>query len=327
MADIFLSYARGDRDFARTLARCLAGEGWSVWWDDGIETGRSFPLVIGQELSAARCVVVLWSKNSVRSSWVAEEAEDGRQRGIILPIKIDEAPIPIGFRLVQTASLLGWDGKSASQPFRDLAERLRTTILAGPGGEPPFDLTVVDFPLVDTSGTADHKVSATPYLHDFRIRVVSVEPKTSELILLGNRGAYGGAAAHPGTAQNFLTQDRTGNVVASFTLAFDEECDSMVILRPALYAATDSGVTHPAWSVRVLSASSRVLASYSEDLRRSFGDIPARSYEFEAPAFDRITGIQVVSDPRLNGVPFAGFSAVLIERLTLLRHRRDRHSR
>ena len=322
MADIFLSYARDDRDYARSLALCLAGEGWAVWWDDGIQAGRSFPRVIEQELSEARCVVVLWSKNSVRSSWVSEEAEAGRLRGILLPVVIDEAPIPIGFRLVHTASLLGWDRKSASQPFRDLAERLRSTILAGEERESPFDLMVIDFPNVDTTSTSDHKVAAAPYLHEFGIDVVSVEPKTSEVILLGNRGAYAGRAAHPGMAQNFLTQDRTGNTLASFELAFDEECDSIVVTRPALYAATESGVTHPAWSLRVLCASRRVLASYSEGLRRSFGDIPARSYEFEVPAFERIAGIQVLSDPRLEGIPFAGFSAVLIERLTLLRQRK-----
>ncbi len=33
MADIFLSYASADRDWAKRLAAVLAGRGWSVWWD------------------------------------------------------------------------------------------------------------------------------------------------------------------------------------------------------------------------------------------------------------------------------------------------------
>jgi hypothetical protein len=35
-ADIFLSYARGDRQKAESLARALHDAGWSVWWDRSI---------------------------------------------------------------------------------------------------------------------------------------------------------------------------------------------------------------------------------------------------------------------------------------------------
>jgi hypothetical protein len=37
-----------------------------------------------------------------------------------------------------------------------------------------------------------------------------------------------------------------------------------------------------------------------------------------SPAFAPIAALRFDSDPRLNGVPFAGFSAILIERLTLV---------
>jgi hypothetical protein len=32
MADIFLSYASADRDWAQRLAAVLERQGWSVWW-------------------------------------------------------------------------------------------------------------------------------------------------------------------------------------------------------------------------------------------------------------------------------------------------------
>lgn len=61
MADIFLSYAREDREKAEPLARALQEAGWSVWWDRSILPGASYEQVIEHELSSASSVVVLWS--------------------------------------------------------------------------------------------------------------------------------------------------------------------------------------------------------------------------------------------------------------------------
>ena len=46
MADIFISYAKADKDNARMLAEALEDRGWSVWWDSKIPTGREFDDVI-----------------------------------------------------------------------------------------------------------------------------------------------------------------------------------------------------------------------------------------------------------------------------------------
>ena len=67
MADIFISYARVDRERAQALASALDGEGWTVWWDRDIPPGRTFDDVIEEALGAAKCVIVLWSRDSVRS--------------------------------------------------------------------------------------------------------------------------------------------------------------------------------------------------------------------------------------------------------------------
>ena len=49
MADIFLSYAREDRQKAESIARVLRDAGWSVWWDRSILPGSSFEQVIEHE--------------------------------------------------------------------------------------------------------------------------------------------------------------------------------------------------------------------------------------------------------------------------------------
>ena len=80
MADIFISYARADRKNVRPFAEALEKKGWQVWWDLRIRSGSSFDRVIEQALEEARCVIVIWSHNSVKSNWVRAEAGDGLER-------------------------------------------------------------------------------------------------------------------------------------------------------------------------------------------------------------------------------------------------------
>ena len=61
MSDIFISYASQDRDRVQSLVRALEREGWSVWWDRRIPTGRSFDEVIQEALDASKTVVVVWT--------------------------------------------------------------------------------------------------------------------------------------------------------------------------------------------------------------------------------------------------------------------------
>ena len=122
MADIFISYARADRETAQRLADALEHVGWSVWWDPEIPIGRHFEEVIEEQLALAKCVVVLWSRHGVRSRWVRSEAADGRDRDILTPVLLEDVEIPLSCRGIQTADLRGWKGESDHPGFRDLVE-------------------------------------------------------------------------------------------------------------------------------------------------------------------------------------------------------------
>lgn len=125
MSDIFISYARTDRVKAKLLADALARQGWSVWWDRNIPPGRSFDEVIENALDSAKCVIVLWSQQSVSSAWVKTEAGEGARRRILIPVLIENVKVPLEFRRIQTASLLDWQGTSDHDGLGDVLDAVR----------------------------------------------------------------------------------------------------------------------------------------------------------------------------------------------------------
>jgi hypothetical protein len=120
MSDIFISYAREDEPRAEMLAKTLEGRGWSIFWDRTIPIGKTWRQTIGRELNDARCVIVLWSKTSIESGWVQDEADDANRRGVLVPILIEKVEPPMGFRSIQAAHLENWDGTEPTQAFHRL---------------------------------------------------------------------------------------------------------------------------------------------------------------------------------------------------------------
>ena len=123
MADVFLSYARGDRTLAERLAHAIGESGLTVWWDRHIKGGAEFSRDIERQLDAASKVVVLWSKEAVNSRWVRDEAGVAADSGRLVSATIDGTPPPLGFRQFQTIDLKGWAAKGAAIPSA-LAEAL-----------------------------------------------------------------------------------------------------------------------------------------------------------------------------------------------------------
>jgi hypothetical protein len=108
MADVFLSYAREDRECAALLAELLSGRGWTIWWDRHIDFGRPFSEVIEYELDRAHCVVVLWSQHALRSEWVQNEAAEAIRRRVLVPVRIEDVRPPLQFRGLHSADLFDW---------------------------------------------------------------------------------------------------------------------------------------------------------------------------------------------------------------------------
>ena len=92
-----------------------------MFWDRSIPPGKTFDEVIEAALGAAKCVVVLWSRDSVTSDWVKVEAAEAAKQRILIPAMIAEVTIPLEFRRLQAASLLDWPGTDPHPGFDSLA--------------------------------------------------------------------------------------------------------------------------------------------------------------------------------------------------------------
>ena len=132
MNDIFISYDSADRPIAQKFADALETRGWSVWWDREIPLGKAFDQVIEEELNGARCVIVLWSKESVRSRWVKTEAAAAADRDCLLPVLIDDIAIPFEFKRIQTAMLINWRGDDSDPEFNRLVSAIEQLAKAPP---------------------------------------------------------------------------------------------------------------------------------------------------------------------------------------------------
>jgi adenylate cyclase len=120
VAKIFLSYARENADAAKALAECVDGAGHEVWWDRQIQGGSRFANEIDQALKDADAIIVLWSKTSVDSAWVQDEAAEGRDTGRLVPLTLGDCRPPLGFRQFHAIALGNWNGAGEPDAFGEL---------------------------------------------------------------------------------------------------------------------------------------------------------------------------------------------------------------
>ena len=109
----------------------LEAAGRRVWWDHHIEGGAAFAREIEAALRDAAAVIVVWSRSSVDSDWVRDEAAVGRDRRRLVPIRLDDAAAPLGFRQYQAIGFESWDGRSEADPFQSLLRALDRISLGG----------------------------------------------------------------------------------------------------------------------------------------------------------------------------------------------------
>jgi hypothetical protein len=136
MTDIFFSYKKEDGARVEPIARALAQAGYDVWWDHRIPPGRTYREVIGAALQSAKCVIVVWSNLSASAQWVLDEADEGKKRGVLLPLMIDDVEIPYGFRQIEAARLVDWNGDTKHPEWLSAISAVAALVGRAPGGPP-----------------------------------------------------------------------------------------------------------------------------------------------------------------------------------------------
>jgi len=127
MARVFLSYARDDAELAKQLAGLIGDAGHQVWWDREIQGGSHFSSEIDKALQDANAVIVMWTEASIKSAWVQDEAAEGRDSGRLVPVVINGARPPLGFRQYQSIDLGKWAGNSEPEQFDALLRAIEKT--------------------------------------------------------------------------------------------------------------------------------------------------------------------------------------------------------
>ena len=123
---VFLSYARADQKQAAKLAAALEAAGLKLWWDAMIEGGAAFSKSIEAALTSCDAVIVGWSRTSVESDWVLDEAAKGRDLRKLVPVSFDGTAPPLGFGQYQSIDLSHWHGNADGEEIAALIRAIAT---------------------------------------------------------------------------------------------------------------------------------------------------------------------------------------------------------
>jgi adenylate cyclase len=177
--------------------------GWSVWWDPEIVPGEEFDTLISRELAAARALVVVWSPASVDSRWVRGEARDAADRGVLFPVRFDNAKPPIDFRAVQTTDLDAWNDDPESVPFRSLRKALESKlgaprpVSAAPAADARKpEVSICVLPFANMSGDPEQEYFSDGITEDIitdlgKVSALSIVSRNMAFSFKGAKGGVG----------------------------------------------------------------------------------------------------------------------------------------
>ena len=199
--DVFLSYCHADKARIEPLVQRIRDAGLAVWWDGDLGIGSAFRDVISKMLAAASAVVVIWSRASLESDFVKDEADQAKKSGRLLGTRIDDVDPPLGHRQHQYADLSRWRGRDDEQ-LSKLLDAIQRLVEQGVVPQEDVGWSLSEF--------ADHSREASS-----RLGGVTVDFETAVGLFKAAPAALGGLE----TAVNevYRTYDAVRKAIDAFT--------------------------------------------------------------------------------------------------------------
>ncbi|MEM9739493.1 MAG: toll/interleukin-1 receptor domain-containing protein [Pseudomonadota bacterium] len=107
MIDLFISYKREERDFARRLFDDLKPF-LRPWFDTSLEIENTWRAVLSRQLSEASCQVTLWSPKATESKFILSEASQALNEAKQIDALLSPCEIPLPFGQRGVVDLTGW---------------------------------------------------------------------------------------------------------------------------------------------------------------------------------------------------------------------------
>ena len=91
---VFACYAHADRDAVLPIIRALTGEGYRVWYDDGIELATEYPKKIADHVYGCAFYIMFVSEASLGSKWCKDEVNYALHlEKAILPVYLEDVEL------------------------------------------------------------------------------------------------------------------------------------------------------------------------------------------------------------------------------------------
>lgn len=124
MTDVYIAYAREDRERVRLITEMLRFEGWDLWMDP-FDLSDEISPAAELKLATARVILAFWSDRSRTSEIVRSEAATGLYKNKLMQARIDSGAPPRPFDQVESLDFSHWRGDIDDPIWRRLTAGLK----------------------------------------------------------------------------------------------------------------------------------------------------------------------------------------------------------
>lgn len=127
LPEIIINHVDEDLGLADDLCESLQRQGWAVVCNRHLPVGRRLDEYLEVALTSARCVVTLWTANSIQSPRVRDVANEALRQGMSVPVLTELVVLPLGHRSVKTVECL-FDETIESERFDPVVVAVETVL-------------------------------------------------------------------------------------------------------------------------------------------------------------------------------------------------------